>query len=274
MPAVVFAIRPVVKGLPPPFDSGGGKAKAEHSFSMKTRFLWRAFKARYRDQVAEFAAIKQAIRPDDTVCDIGANKGSYVYWLSRWVPRGRVVAFEPQAQLAAYLKTVCEAMGLKNVTVEAKAVHAQAGTLALHIPGNGDSPEASLNTKISSRENCHRMLVPVVSLDEYFPPDVRIGILKIDVEGAEQGVFEGAHRILTTQSPLLVFECENRHLENGSVQDVFRYLDQLGYAGEFICGNRLRPLAEFDPRIHQKQTGERFWDAKDYYNNFVFRKRG
>jgi FkbM family methyltransferase len=239
---------------------------------VKARFLWRSFRARYRDQFAELTAIKQTIRPDDTVCDIGANKGSYVYWLSRWVPRGRVVAFEPQAPLAAGLQKVCTALGLNNVSVEAKAVHAKAGTLNLHIPGGADSPGASLNTKVAAQEPCRRIAVPVISLDEYFAPDTRIGILKIDVEGAERGVFEGATRILTKQSPLLVFECENRHLESGSVRDVFRQLNDFGYTGEFVCGKTLRPLAEFDPATHQKQTGERFWDAKDYYNNFVFRK--
>lgn len=240
---------------------------------MKARFLWRALRARFRDQVAELQAIHEVIRPDDTVCDIGANKGSYLLWLSRWTPRGRVVAFEPQAQLAAQLQRDCAALGLNNVTVEAKAVHAQAGTLELHVPGDADSPEASLNTRIVARGNSHSVPVPVVALDEYFAPDVRIGVLKIDVEGAERGLFAGARRILTEQSPLLVFECENRHQESGTVQDVFRQLEALGYTGEFVCGKKLRPLAEFDPAIHQKQTGERFWDAKDYYNNFVFRKK-
>ena len=87
------------------------------------------------------------------------------------------------------------------------------------------------------------------------------------------GVFEGAKRILTEQSPLLVFECENRHLESGSVLDVFRYLSALDYGGEFVCEGALRPLSDFDPAIHQKQAGARFWDANDYYNNFVFRKK-
>jgi FkbM family methyltransferase len=254
--------------------SGGNRIRKSCTQNfMNVRFLWRAFKARYRDQVAEFKAIRQVIRPDDTVCDIGANKGSYTYWLSRWVPQGRVVAFEPQQKLASYLKTVCGVMHLKNVSVEAKAVHAKSGALTLHIPGEGDSPEASLNPRKSAGGNCRTDTVPVVALDEYFPPEVRIGVLKIDVEGAELGVFEGANRILTTQSPLLVFECENRHLELGSVLDVFRHLKQLGYQGEFVRGNTLRPLDEFDPAIHQKQTAGRFWDAKDYYNNFVFRKK-
>lgn len=239
---------------------------------MRARFLWRAFKARFRDQVAELKTIKRAVRPDDTVCDIGANKGSYTYWLSRWVPQGRVVAFEPQAELATYLQRACVSLGMKNVTVEAKAVYSQSGTLDLFIPGTKDSPGATLVAKGSSQEGGRKVSVPVVVLDEYFDPKTRIGVLKIDAEGAENKVFEGATRILTQQSPLLVFECENRHLETGTVRDVFGFLESLGYAGEFVRGRALRPLAEFDPALHQKQTGERYWDAKDYCNNFVFRK--
>lgn len=240
---------------------------------MKLRFLLRALKARYRDQSVELNVIKKNIRPNDTVCDIGANKGSYLYWLSRWAPAGRVVAFEPQASLAAYLQTLCDTLGLANVTIEPKAVHAKAGKLTLYVPGEGDAPGASLSTKISARKNCRTVDVTVVSLDEYFDPGTRLGILKIDAEGAEKGVFEGAKRILKQQSPLLIFECENRHLESGSVLDVFEYLKGLGYTGEFICNKTVRPLNEFNPAIHQKQEGDRFWDAEDYCNNFIFRKR-
>ena len=240
---------------------------------MKARFLWRAFKTRYRDQVTELREIKRVIRPDDTVCDIGANKGSYIYWLARWVPHGRVVAFEPQERLAAYLRNACAALKLSNVCVEAKAVHSKSGALDLHIPGDSDSPGASLNTKISEWECCRTVSVPAVALDEYFEPNVRIGALKIDAEGAEKEVFKGATRFLAEQSPVLVFECENRHLESGSVLDIFGHLRELGYSGEFVCGRALRPLEEFDPAIHQRQAGARFWDARDYYNNFVFRKK-
>lgn len=240
---------------------------------MKARFLWRSFKTRYRDQVVELREIQRTLRPDDTVCDIGANKGSYLYWLSRWVPHGRVVAFEPQEQLASYLQDVCTALNLKNVRVEAKAAHSKSGVLDLYVPGDSDSPGASLNTRVSAREQCRHVSVPVVSLDEYFDRNERIGVIKLDVEGAEKEVFKGATRTLTQQSPLLVFECESRHLDSGTVMDVFGFLKDLGYSGEFVCGKTLRPLAEFDPAVHQKQTGERFWDAPDYYNNFVFRKR-
>jgi hypothetical protein len=69
-----------------------------------------------------------------------------------------------------------------------------------------------------------------------------------------------------------VFECENRHLAPGSVQDVFSYLAGLGYEGSFVRSNRLFPIAKFDAAIHQRQDGEWFWKSKDYCNNFVFAK--
>jgi hypothetical protein len=53
------------------------------------RFRIRALKARLRDQRAELDAIGAHLRPGDIVCDVGANKGSFIYWLSRWVRDGR-----------------------------------------------------------------------------------------------------------------------------------------------------------------------------------------
>ncbi len=239
------------------------------------RYLWRTLRARYRDEVGELLAIRSFIRPGDTVCDIGANKGSYLYWLSRWAHPGRVFAFEPQAPLASYLREVCRAFDLENVQVEAMAVHAKTGSMTLHIPIQSDdwgSPGASLAARLPGREECRGVEVPVVALDDYLDRGYRVRVLKVDVEGAERGVFEGATRILREQAPLLVFECENRHMESGSVLDVFEFLGALGYQGKFVSGRTLHPLSEFSPAVHQRQEGHRFWDSADYINNFVFRK--
>lgn len=241
---------------------------------MRGRFLWRALRARYRDQRAELQAIHDSLQPGDTVCDIGANKGSYLFWLSRWVGCGRVIAFEPQMKLADYLADICRIMHLNNVVVEPKAVFSSSGQMTLSIPGKKEvSPGASLSKRVAEREECKTTVVPVVSLDDYLAGDSRVRVLKIDVEGSELQVFQGAVNLLKTQSPLLIFECENRHLESGSVMDVFAFLRELGYCGKFVCGSKLRPIEKFTPEAHQKQHGERFWDAKDYCNNFVFQKR-
>lgn len=216
--------------------------------------------------------MRKAISPGDTVIDIGANKGSYLLWLSRWAGSGRVVAFEPQAALADYLGQVCRALALANVTVEAKAVSNVSGERILHVPGGKGSPEASLNTRVADSEAGFSVTVPTVALDDYFAPDRRVRVIKIDVEGHEKSVFEGAERILTEQSPLLVFECENRHLGQGDVHEVFSHLERRGYRGSFVRGQRLRPISEFQVERHQRRTPGRFWDAKGYCNNFIFAK--
>ena len=94
---------------------------------MEFRFLWRAWKARLRDERAEIHALRSSIRDGETAVDVGANKGSCLYWLSRAVGSGTVVAFEPQPDLASYLRRHCSPSGLANVTVEAAGVSDRRG---------------------------------------------------------------------------------------------------------------------------------------------------
>jgi FkbM family methyltransferase len=233
------------------------------------RFRIRGLKALLRDQRAEFSVIWRHLRPGDIACDIGANKGSFIYWLSRWVRNGRVIAFEPQPDLARHLTDICRVIRLCNVKVEAKAVYSHSGDQDLFLP-EGHQPGASLHHKALEAQSFTTLSVPVVSLDEYFDENDKVTLLKIDVEGAELEVLKGAERILRQHAPLLVFECENRHLAPGNVEDVFCYLRGLGYEGSFISRNQLFPITEFDAAVHQRQDGKWFWKSRDYCNNFVF----
>lgn len=230
---------------------------------MKARFLWRALRARYRDQAPELAALRRHIRPGDLVCDVGANKGSYLYWMSRWA--GRVVAFEPQPDLARYLENARDALGLDNITIERLGVSDTSGEAWLYLP-SANSPEASL----VAHTDADRLAIRLVKLDDRFAPSDRIGVMKIDVEGAELRVFRGAERILREQRPVLLFESEQRHLPDGRVADGFTYLESLGYSGWFFHRGRLKPTGDFDPDFHQSPRGERFWLRRDYCNNFLF----
>lgn len=244
------------------------------SVSSMLRFIYRGWKARYRDQRCEIAALLQKLAPSDTAVDVGANKGSYLLWLSRAVYAGRVVAFEPQVQLAEYLRKACAACRLANVTVNAAAASDANGEKPLFIPAKEDSPGASLEKTVETREPCRRVQVPVVSLDRYFENEAgRIGAIKIDVEGHELAVLRGAQRILREHAPLLVFECESRHLASGDVVTVLNFVRGKGYDGWFVCGGRLRPISEFREEVHQRRMGDRYWDSPDYCNNFIMEKK-
>lgn len=242
--------------------------------SMKARLLWRALRARYRDDRYELAAIRAALTDGGVAVDVGANRGAYLYWMARWASAGRVVAFEPQEELAGYLAEVARRFRLDNVTVEATGVAERAGTREFHVPGGIVTPGASFSRRVRDREACSSRLKQVVSLDDYFDEGDPLRVLKVDVEGLELSVFRGAVRILEQASPLLVFECENRHLEEGSVADVLGFLFERGYDGHFVHPAGLVPVRRFDAAVHQWEVGDRFFTRKEYCNNFILRKAG
>lgn len=240
---------------------------------MKARFWYRAYKARYRDQRREIRAALSALAEGVVAVDVGANKGAYLYWL-RWAvgAAGRVFAYEPQPRLASYLRSMCTRMKWRNVVVRDCAISDCAGTGTLHVPGPGESPGASLEEAILETSACRDLSCRTDTLDHQLEEAGAIALLKVDVEGHELAVFRGALRTLTCYAPVLLFECEARHLRKHSMQDVFAFLAGLGYRGSFFSPEGLLPVSRFDPSLHQRKTAGRFWDAPGYCNNFLFRR--
>lgn len=146
---------------------------------MRGRFLWRALRARLHDQSAELESVRRRLCETAISVDVGANKGSYLFWLARW--SSHAVAFEPQPVLADYLRRASRAVGLANITIEQCAVADCLGEACLFVPSPG-SPEASL-----VRHNAAESIaVRVVTLDDYFRPDMKIDLIKIDVGGGRK----------------------------------------------------------------------------------------
>jgi FkbM family methyltransferase len=242
---------------------------------MEWKFIYRGLRARWRDQRRELTALLSGLRPADVAVDVGANKGSYVWSLSRAVPHGRVIAFEPQPSVAGYLKSVCLRAGLHNVHVEDAGCSRESGRRLLAIPGEGDSsPGASFEPSIATREACRVVEVATFSLDDYFRNEAgHIGAVKIDVEGHELAVFEGGAQMIAEYRPIIVCEIEQRHVATGTVRDVLDFVRSLGYDGSFVHPDGLQNVTRFRPELHQRSQGDRYWDAPDYCNNFIFTPR-
>lgn len=241
----------------------------------RLRYLWRAFHYRRRVNRREIEFLARQAHPGDTVIDVGAHKGGFLYWLRHCVTAsGNVYAFEPQPALAQYLRDVVAMQGWSNVTVEAAGVSSREGEMELFIPAaeGKPSPGATLSP-VDTAAPHHKLRVPVVTLDGYFARHglPRVAFIKCDCEGHEIEVFRGAEATLKRDHPVLLFECEQRHLPRSSPAAVFDYLQGLGYRGWFFGPDGLAPVERFDARLHQPVRPGRFWDAKDYYNNFAFR---
>jgi FkbM family methyltransferase len=226
----------------------------------------RAARTSRRGDRQEIAFLRGNVAPGQTALDVGANKGAYTWWLARAVGRrGRVVAFEPQPDLARRLRRAVRGRSFRHVRVEAVALSDRSGEGSLHTPGAAHW-EATLEARAPRAGSVSRA-VPVWRLDEFLPRLglERVDFIKIDVEGHELAVLHGAAAVLARDRPTLLLECEGRHRADGDVSVVFDHLAARGYRGAWFGAAGLRPLEEFDPRRHQVPG------QVPYANNFVFR---
>lgn len=188
----------------------------------------------------ELALLPLLCRPNAATLDIGANWGAYseaALGLS-----STVHCFEPQSELAAVLR---RGLGCsERVTVYEVALSNRDGVATFQIPRNdiGYStlePNNELQSKVDMRHGIETREVQTRRLDSFdFGP---VGFIKIDVEGHEQEVLDGASSLLTRHRPALLVEIEERH-RKGAVAAVVGYVTALGYDTYVFTGAGLRKI--------------------------------
>lgn len=174
------------------------------------------------------------VDPGSTVVDVGANIGCHSIVLASLVgPRGRVVAYEPQPLPAALLAANTAALAA-DVRVRRVAVGRTPGTMSVFFPDyeasanpGGWSLEVGAGNETKQRVELSDAPeeVAVVRLDDEGDALGRRGValIKIDVEGMELGVLEGAAGLLTSDGPAIFVETRE-HRE--AVDD---FLASVGY---------------------------------------------
>jgi FkbM family methyltransferase len=170
------------------------------------------------------------------------------------------------------------ANGLR-IRVEAIALSNTAGMAELRIltqdPGRSTIDDANV---LKDPDGSLRisMTVPTMRLDDYDLQDV--SLIKVDVEGHELAVLQGAERTLRRSMPNLLVEIEERH-RAGGIRDVSAFLARLGYEGFFILDDQVHPLQRFDETVHQSPANigswKQGWKRRGVYvNNFFFLQAG
>ncbi|MCI0333499.1 MAG: FkbM family methyltransferase [Planctomycetes bacterium] len=250
--------------------------------SVKLRYLYRAYRYRLRVDPAELRFVCSQLQPGQVAADIGCHKGAYTYWMRRRVGfKGAVFAFEPQPRQVDYLRLAFTAMRYDNVAIVPMAVSNTCGQLTLHVPhGAGETHAATLEAwgrgqgegrlKNSMLRAPCTMPVEVTTIDAFFAKNRGPSFLKIDVEGHELAVLDGARHTLESHRPALLIECEARHRSDGDVRPVFELLRSHGYEGSFFLNGRRHPLAEFDSARHQRIDSRATSTPRGYVNNFAF----
>jgi FkbM family methyltransferase len=218
----------------------------------------------------EVAVLPALCKRDKIAIDVGANIGLYVYHLLPIVEE--VIVFEPNPVMQATLKRFYG----KSIRLEGVALSNQQGRAELRMPkGNADWATIANTNKLDladASRGFETVSVDVRTLDSYCFE--KVGLIKIDVEGHEEAVLNGALNTIQRDSPNLIVEVEERH-NPGSVERVAEMLSRYQYDGYFIWDGTIHSIDNFDPSRDQSITniGE-VGKIGRYINNFIYVPRG
>ncbi len=181
----------------------------------QTNALFKTGQAIDHSEIELLATILSFAPPDPIVVDIGANIGTYTLRLAAAAgPRGRVHCFEPQRILCNMIAGSTVLNGLTNVICHTMAVGAREGALEVpqfdyHRPLNFGSVEFGPEQREPldqprGHDPARREFVPVTTLDRF--GFSRLDLVKIDAEGMEAEVLEGATETLKRCRPVVYVE--------------------------------------------------------------------
>ena len=154
------------------------------------------------------------------------------------------------------LKDTIASEGLCNVTPNPKAVSNESGQLEIHMPGQ-DHARPSIQKH--SRESWHgdetiqSFPCEATTIDDYVQTNLitSIDFLKIDVEGAELLVLQGARKLLLNQKPILFFEMWSAFMKDfgNSTEDFCTLIRQSGYDQFLVVQENLHAFTDLEKEL-------------------------
>ena len=212
---------------------------------------------------AEMFYVSQLLDKKRRFLDIGSNIGIYAFHFRNIFKN--VDAFEPLKEITHRLEAIQNHfLAIHNVGISNKK-----GNFQFYIPYLNGLIAPAL-ASLEQREGKFELrTIKVKTIDEYNFQDV--DLIKIDVEGHEEFVIEGAHKTIKKTMPILIVEIEQRHIKK-EINEVFLSILKLNYRGFFLQDNNLISIEEFDYDKNQKPYLQNICIKKDkrYINNFIF----
>ena len=195
--------------------------------------------------------IEPLLTKEDIVFDVGTNIGTIANWLANRTKH--VHAFEPHPANIEMTRDQVQLRKTKNITLSQLALGSEPGTLQLHVKSFhghhslGDTDASPTVEKID---------VDVDTVDRYCSTHgvERIDFLKIDVEGFEDEVLQGATSMLKNLNiGFVLFELRHSILDSVGKQskDIFTPLIENGYSiftldGRTLAADELENLSNGD----------------------------
>ena len=189
----------------------------------------------------EICYLSKLINQSSASIDIGVYRGVYSHFLCKYSKY--VYAFEANPLLIQKLKKGFQKY--KNITIENLAISSVQGFAKLKIPFRNQNIDYSnyeelyqLGTATIHEKNTlantefQSFEIERINLDAY-SFNHKIGFIKIDVEGHELDIINGAKNLISKDKPNLMVEIEEQHTGVSNIE-IIKQIKELGYECYFL----------------------------------------
>lgn len=157
------------------------------------------------------------------VIDAGAFIGDSALIFSS-ITKGKIHAFEPEPSNYNLMLKTLEMNGISNVIPRPCALGEKRGTTTINV-----NSSSSTQVKNQAFEYKGSVDVDVMTIDDYVKEhNLHIGLIKADVEGAEQLMLQGAMETICTQKPTLLISIYHNGSDFFKIKPMLEKLN-LGY---------------------------------------------
>lgn len=176
----------------------------------------------YEKGILDF--IKKNFQKEGCFVDVGANIGLMSIFVAKNFPTSRVVSFEAHPVTKSILDDNIELNQIHNILVHPIALSNVAGNVMIYDNWEVNRGGASIkfNTGTSSG-----IAVKCAALDEF--PELNPTIIKIDVEGAEWDVLQGAKEVIQRCKPILIIEISKSRDASDETESIFQFIQGFGF---------------------------------------------
>ena len=185
---------------------------------------------RYEERYANF--LTKEISESDICIDVGGNIGFYSMLMACKCKEGEVHSFEPIPLNAKLIEANACLNSMGNIHVNQLALGEKSCELSFLLASDSAYSSAKFNNQNSTH---NRISVKQITLDQYIESRgiKNVDIMKVDVEGGEFGVLQGAQRLLSSDfgPRLIMLELFDDYLKahGSSAHAVLSMLMNFGY---------------------------------------------
>ena len=193
------------------------------------------------------------IKPNSLILDVGANLGFYSLYFAKKYPDCKIFGYEPVTFIFdSFLKSKY-LNGLTNLDPCKMAVGANHTKLEIYGATQDTYNKGTSSIKVNHdiNETFTTENIRVVPLNDFLKEPRKVSFIKIDVQGFEKDVFEGAWDLIKRDKPAIVFEHSDLYYEapRETRKDIAEKFQMLNYEIYFIRSGRFVSQYHFLQKI-------------------------